>query len=96
MGVQALTAEDVGLEAIGWTGDTPLWYYILRESAVKGGGDRLGPVGGRIVTEVMLVILARDPFSLLGAAPTWRPQGSLIDLLLQRAPMAPSSSGGQD
>jgi hypothetical protein len=28
---------------------TPLWYYILREAAVLGGGNQLGPVGGRII-----------------------------------------------
>src|SRR5205085_9894355 len=28
---------------------TPLWYYVLREAAVLGKDDALGPVGARIV-----------------------------------------------
>jgi len=38
---------------------TPLWYYLLCE-AEKGGGKRLGPVGGRIVAEVILGLLEAD------------------------------------
>ena len=44
---------------------TPLWYYILREAAVLNGGDRLGPVGARIVAETFVHILKRDPSSYL-------------------------------
>ena len=47
---------------------TPLWLYILIESAIhgdgfdsrspgSGGGDRLGPVGGRIVAEVLMGLM---------------------------------------
>jgi hypothetical protein len=32
---------------------TPLWIYILLEAAVKSDGDRLGPLGGRIVAETL-------------------------------------------
>ena len=44
---------------------TPLWYYILREAAVLGGGNQLGPVGGRIVAETFIRILKRDVSSYL-------------------------------
>ena len=44
---------------------TPLWYYILREAAVIGGGNQLGPVGGRIVAETFVRILKRDASSYL-------------------------------
>ena len=44
---------------------TPLWYYILREAAVLGGGNQLGPVGGRIVAETFVRILKRDVSSFL-------------------------------
>jgi hypothetical protein len=44
---------------------TPLWYYILREAAVLGGGNQLGPVGGRIVAETFVRILKRDAASFL-------------------------------
>ena len=46
---------------------TPLWYYVLREAAVLGGGNQLGPVGGRIVAETFVRILKRDPTSYLNA-----------------------------
>lgn len=32
---------------------TPLWVYILREAAVLGHGNHLGPLGSRIVAETM-------------------------------------------
>lgn len=44
---------------------TPLWYYVLREAAVLGGGSQLGPVGGRIVAETFVRILKRDAASYL-------------------------------
>jgi hypothetical protein len=83
VGVQPLTAAEVGLRGVGWTGETPLWYYILREAAVKASGNRLGPVGGRIVADVLVGLLDRDPGSVRSADPAWRPRGSLIDLLLE-------------
>ena len=39
---------------------TPLWYYVLREAAVLGGGNQLGPVGARIVAETFVRMLKRD------------------------------------
>jgi hypothetical protein len=47
---------------------TPLWYYCLREAAVLEGGNRLGPVGARIVAETFVRMLKRDPNSFLNAA----------------------------
>ena len=88
MGVKPLSREDVGLGAAGWTGETPLWYYILREAATVGSANRLGPVGGRIVAEVMMTILDRDPTSVRNAGRGWRPRGSLVDLFVRRAPIA--------
>ncbi len=52
-----IPAEQLGLGDSGWSGHTPLWLYLMCEAAVHGNGNRLGPVGGRIVTEVA----ARDP-----------------------------------
>jgi hypothetical protein len=39
---------------------TPLWYYVLREAAVLGGGNQLGPVGARILAETFVRLLKRD------------------------------------
>jgi hypothetical protein len=80
MDIVPLSPEEVGLRAMGWTGETPLWYYILREAAVRTGGNRLGEAGGRIVAEVLIGTLERDPSSMLWAEPDWRPRGSLSDL----------------
>jgi hypothetical protein len=53
---------------------TPLWYYVLCEAAALGKGKRLGPVGGRIVAEVLLGLLEGDPQSYLRQWPRWRPE----------------------
>lgn len=73
MGIEALSPQELALERHGWSGETPLWLYILREAHVREGGDRLGPVGGRIVGEVMIEIIRRDPESYLALDPEWRP-----------------------
>jgi hypothetical protein len=44
---------------------TPLWYYILKEAEVRGGGEHLGPVGSRSVAEVFVGLLSRGTNSLL-------------------------------
>ena len=54
IGIVPLTEEQVGLTSTGWHGETPLWFYILREADACTGGHCLGPVGGRIVTEVLV------------------------------------------
>jgi hypothetical protein len=81
IGVPALTAEQVGLAAVGYRGETPLWYYILREADVAASGERLGPVGGRIVAEVIVGLLDMDPASVRSADAGWRSRASLLDLL---------------
>jgi hypothetical protein len=52
---------------------TPLWFYVLREAQVKAGGTHLGPVGGRIVGEVVVGLLEGDSQSYLTQDPTWTP-----------------------
>jgi hypothetical protein len=54
--------------------ETPLWYYVLQEAAVDGiHGTHLGPVGGRIVAEVLTALLEADERSYLHAPAPWRP-----------------------
>ncbi|MBR0695884.1 heme peroxidase family protein [Bradyrhizobium lablabi] len=79
MGIAALTPAEIatGIDgavaaAHGFDRKTPLWYYILKEAAVKRGGQRLGPVGARIVAEVFIGLVAGDNQSYL-SDPTWRP-----------------------
>ncbi len=52
---------------------TPLWYYVLREGAVLGGGNQLGPVGGRIVAETFVRMLKRDASSYLNVSGGFSP-----------------------
>jgi hypothetical protein len=52
---------------------TPLWYYVLCEAAHAAEGRHLGPVGGRLVAEVLVGLLEGDPSSFLSQEPTWRP-----------------------
>jgi hypothetical protein len=53
---------------------TPLWYYVLREAELRGGGGlHLGPVGGRIVAEVLHGLLEADPNSYVRERPDWKP-----------------------
>lgn len=86
MGVDPLGAGDLDeLKAFGagfeWR--TPLWYYVLKEAELVEDGLHLGPVGGRIVGEVILGLLQTDPSSYLTVQPDWRPS-------------IRSRSGGQD
>lgn len=53
---------------------TPLWLYILKEAESLGdGGQRLGPVGARIVGETLVGLLAGDPLSYYRMQPSWTP-----------------------
>jgi hypothetical protein len=52
---------------------TPLWYYVLREAAVLGGGNSLGPVGARVVANTFIHILRRDGNSYLRKAGGFTP-----------------------
>ena len=73
LGVPVLTAEQVGLAEHGWTAETPLWFYILKEASALYNGDRLGPVGGQIVGEVLVGIIDADPESFRSLDPNWTP-----------------------
>jgi len=81
MAVTPLTAAQLGLDRVDLPPEgkaalqraTPLWFYILREAAVLGKGERLGRVGGRIVAEVLVGLLAGDPQSYLSRKPAWTP-----------------------
>ncbi len=70
MGADVLDDADLGLPG---GGPAPLWYYILREAEVQAGGRRLGQVGGRIVAEVFLGLMEKDPSSYLHQQPNWTP-----------------------
>jgi hypothetical protein len=60
------------LKSAGFLERTPLWYYILAEAAHHGAGQRLGPVGGRLVAEVLIELIRRGKDSIL-ATQGWKP-----------------------
>jgi hypothetical protein len=70
----------------GLLGNTPLWYYLLKEAELhtNGAGQpgrSLGPLGSYLVADVILDALTADPDSYL-SAPNW-------------SPTIPAMSGGQ-
>ena len=84
--VQSLTDAQIGfddddnefLRDRGLNEKTPLWYYLLREAEVLGirrfrGGECLGPLGSRIVAEVLFGVMNADPRHYLNVEPNWRP-----------------------
>jgi hypothetical protein len=73
MGEELLRRDQVGLEPYGWSGETPLWYYLLKEAEAREDGERLGPVGSALVGEVLLAIADGDPGSQRSVDPSWRP-----------------------
>ena len=75
-GVSALAPADLDElhhYGLGLERSTPLWYYILKEAELVEDGLRLGPVGGRLVGEVVVGLLESDPASYLAYDRDWRP-----------------------
>jgi hypothetical protein len=65
------TTVDDALVDGGFLTATPLWFYVLREAEVIGQGERLGPVGSRIVAETIIGQLRADPRSFINQ--NWDP-----------------------
>jgi hypothetical protein len=73
-------ARAIEAAAADMAGEAPLWYYILHEAETLAGAHRLGPVGGRIVAEVLIGLLWGDPLSYLQVSPSWRPDAEPLPL----------------
>ena len=82
LGAALLTPQQIGVASTGWRAETPLWFYILREAAACTGGQHLGPVGGRIVAEVLTGLIDRDKESFRQVSPKWRPRKTLTELFI--------------
>jgi hypothetical protein len=74
LGLGVLSNEDIAaaiprLSALrddpAYKGETPLWLYILAEAQIVQNGAKLGPVGSRIVAEVIGGLLAADKNSYI-------------------------------
>jgi hypothetical protein len=100
-------AHEALLDDPAFWGKTPLWYYILREAEVLGfnragvPGNRLGPVGSRIVAETLIGLIEHSRYSIMRekdwrpayARPSncqeGRPKFEMIDLLHAAAVVSP-------
>ena len=100
MRVTPLSNSALGLTESGWGGEAPLWFYILKEAELPPyNGEQLGPVGGRIMAEVLVGLLQRDPNSYLYLDPSWKPTSPIAQTtgkfafsdLLKFAGAAPSA-----
>lgn len=54
-------------------GPAPLWFYILREAEVRGGGRRLDGVGAEIVARTFVALMLKDKASYLVQEPGFTP-----------------------
>ena len=85
MGETPLTHDELaggrppaGLDDPDFRGRTPLWYYVLREAELSGfnekgePGNRLGPVGSRVVAETLYGLVEHSTVSIIRDG-DWRP-----------------------
>lgn len=80
LSTEAIT--QAGLSDSPITSGIPLWLYVLAEAEVIGRetaagtfekGEGLGPVGARIISEVLIGLLELDEESFLGTNRNWAP-----------------------
>ena len=80
MKITPLSDDDFDdLKPYGLENRAPLWFYILHEAALSEDGQRLGPVGARIVAEVFIGLLQGDDDSYLSQEPDWEPFLPTVD-----------------
>ena len=80
MKLTALTNAQLGLpdpKNAGWGGKAPLWFYVLREAELVNGGSRLGPIGSRLVAEVIIGILNCDKSSYVFDKTPFKPHPAI-------------------
>jgi hypothetical protein len=71
------------LRQTGLLEETPLWYYILKESELIENGNRLGPVGSHLIAQTIHAALRSDSHSCLNQPrvnhpPIWKfPDGGM-------------------
>jgi hypothetical protein len=60
------------LDAEPIKGQTPLWFYVLKEAKERGTAGKLGRVGSRIVAETLFSLVRHSAHSILKDT-AWRP-----------------------
>jgi hypothetical protein len=78
-GIEVLSNAQLGLPETAWPDGVPFWFYVLKEAEITENaagkrGEQLGPVGGRIVAEVILGLLQHDTSSYLHASTPFTPE----------------------
>jgi hypothetical protein len=71
IGVDRLKPEEVGIESELLKGNTPLWYYCLKEAELNDG--KLGPVSSCIIAETLVGLIKESPNSILNEK-DWMPK----------------------
>jgi hypothetical protein len=66
----AITFDDPELKE--FETQTPLWFYLLKEAEVEGAGQRLGPIGSRIVAETFVGLIENSRTSIFPLG-SWQP-----------------------
>jgi hypothetical protein len=75
------TRQGAIIREAGLALETPLWYYILKESEVRHNGNCLGRVGSHLVAETIFAALRNDPSSYVHRSehddfpPVWKFRG---------------------
>lgn len=67
------STDGAAAKAQGLHTATPLWYYILKEAKVRNNGERLGPVGSIIISEVFVGLVHGDHNSFIWQQKNWKP-----------------------
>jgi hypothetical protein len=98
LGADPLAAADLAelqQYGVGFERSTPLFYYVLKEAEVAANGEHLGPVGGRLVAEVLIGLMQLDEGAYLSADPGWKPEGGSFEMTdwLTLAGVDPTSRG---
>ena len=57
----------------GYDTKTPLWYYILKEAELTTRGAHLGVLGSKLVADVIMAAIVRDPDSYHSIDRSWIP-----------------------
>lgn len=80
---------------------TPLWFYLLAEATAQESGQRLGELGSYMISEVLIGLVRRLPYSFINL-PDWRPtlgltpgEFELKDLFLLAGVLSPSGVSDQ-
>ena len=57
----------------GYDRKTPLWYYVLKEAELTAKGAHLGPVGSKLIADVLMAAILRNANSYRSRNQAWAP-----------------------